>query len=325
MRILAKGDFGEAPTRERAAVKSRSSNGLASQITAALGGAPEVTVGKNPYLSELLTPVRVEDAGRFANDPNFWVQDKRNGQRRLIIKDGAKVYAFTRPSTRYPSGQLVEVPENIARVIRAVPYKSLAVDGEIEGERFVAFDLLSYQAPGMKNVRSLSSYAYADRWDDLKGLVTWCKRYVRSDAVGLVETAMTTKAKEQLILRLAREKAEGVVFKNTRARYKPGRAGQHFKLKYWKTLTARIKNPRAIKNSAELEVIDEKGAWRIIGKVSLIGKPPVVTGSIVEVKYLYATRYRKIVQATIIEVRKDVGVEACLMNQLKINRDELSK
>jgi len=256
------------------------------------------------YPPELLTPIEDREAGRYIVDPRYLAQDKRNGHRRLVVKNLAGVYGITRP------GRVVDLPDGLASDLRKLPFDVVVMDGELEGDKFIAFDLLNLDD-------ELGGHSYEERFKMLVDLLRYGLPHVKA-----VETAKSEADKEALCRRLATEKAEGIVFKLRTGTYRAGRNGQHMKWKFWKTATVRISKPRATgKDSAMIQLLD--GAkWREVGHVSLIGKPVVEDGTLVEVKYLYATRAKKVVQATILMVRDDVPESSCTLAQLVINRDE---
>jgi hypothetical protein len=60
--------------------------------------------------------------------------------------------------------------------------------------------------------------------------------------------------------------------------------------------------------------------WIEIGTCSIIGKAVPVVGEIVEVRYLYATDAPRLYQARLLGRRDDVGLEACLLSQLRFKQ-----
>ena len=89
------------------------------------------------------------------------------------------------------------------------------------------------------------------------------------------------------------------MFKLRSASHRGGRNGQHKKFKFVKTLSAIAGEPRGTgKDSVEIYLLDadrietRRSTCKIfrfgVGTVSLIGKPKVKRGDILEVHYLYA-------------------------------------
>ena len=69
---------------------------------------------------------------------------------------------------------------------------------------------------------------------------------------------------------------------------------------------------------SSIEVI----TMNLVGTVSLIGKPKVLEGDIVEVQYLYARKPHMMQQARLKCVRNDVQPEECTTAQLIYKREE---
>jgi bifunctional non-homologous end joining protein LigD len=121
---------------------------------------------------------------------------------------------------------------------------------------------------------------------------------------------------------------EGVCFKDRLAIFQRGRAGQHFKLKFWETATCRVadktlrSDAREDKHSVALELCCDRGDWLPLGFVTIPqGRelPPI--GAIVEVRYLYA-QPTGLYQPTFLGVRSDAREQDCTLAQLKWQRSD---
>ena len=73
---------------------------------------------------------------------------------------------------------------------------------------------------------------YADRHRAL----VW---YFLPTSIAIIQSAITMDEKGEMIFILQEQRAEGIVIKDSEAIYRPGRANQHYKLKFEKSLTAR--------------------------------------------------------------------------------------
>jgi bifunctional non-homologous end joining protein LigD len=173
---------------------------------------------------ELLTPIELKEVAKYILDPEYWMQDKRDGHRRMVEKlaDGSIIGVNRR-------GLAVPLPAPLHAELKNFALRTFVLDGEIEGDRLVVFDLLD--ADG-----DLRSAPYRDRFDRLQEL----SRPRASPGSGLehilpVPTWRTRTEKEAGLQELYAAKAEGVVFKLARAPYAAGRSGSHLKFKFTAT------------------------------------------------------------------------------------------
>jgi hypothetical protein len=150
------------------------------------------------------------------------------------------------------------------------------------------------------------------------------------EALRVCETAMTPKTKRAFVKGMHESRAEGFVCKNRNAAYAGGRAGQHFKCKFV-TTSSFIVGPKPAAKAADghrsiaLYLLEED-RQRFMGTV---GVPERYTlpreGQIVEIRYLYCHpgAEGKLIQAKYFgEIRNDVALGDCSVNQLKLKADE---
>jgi bifunctional non-homologous end joining protein LigD len=192
----------------------------------------------------------------------------------------------------------------------------------------VAFDLLRV------NGQDLRPQPYGIRFGLLTGL--FAGRSLKY--VSVTEIASGESAKRALYHRLRRADAEGIVFKRSDKPYVGSRAPTQVKLKFWATCTALVirdnqtgaqlpetegvkvpyeKSPPA-KRSVQLALIGPDGLVNV-GDCTVVPTRAVpAPGTLLEVRYLYADRAsHKLIQMFILQVRTDVGVDACTLDQLK--------
>ena len=266
---------------------------------------------KTTLTCELLTPIELAQVVKYMRDDNYWMQDKRDGHRRMVRKasDGLIVGVNRR-------GLTVPLPARLYAELDTVALETFVIDGEIEGDRLVVFDLL--EADG-----DLSSIPYAARFDRLLQELSHARVAPESlQYVMPVPTWRTRAEKETGLQHLYDTKAEGVVFKRRDAPYAAGRSGSHLKFKFTATCSARVRKLNQ-KRSVGLELLDESGNWIAIGNVSVSvrhDKPSV--GSLVEVRYLYATSGQHLYQPVYLGIRDDIREQDCAVSQLKFKKDQ---
>jgi bifunctional non-homologous end joining protein LigD len=258
--------------------------------------------------AELLTEVSFQQAARLIKDPNYGGQEKENGKRRVIVRNGNEVFCFNR------EGEKRDLPPAVVKVLLKHPLNRIVIDTELCGTKI---------AP---RVRIFDSLILGG---ELLGQYPYQRREIRSHEefdnfhpmFKVLDTARTSEEKLALLKKLYAERAEGMVFKLMDAPYKQGDAGQHFKLKFWKTADVVVIGPNPEgHDSVEIGVYNKGKLHRVSG-VSLIGRERVKAGDVIEIKYLYATKNLHIVQPTMLQKRDDKSPKACGADQLVINRD----
>jgi bifunctional non-homologous end joining protein LigD len=266
--------------------------------------------GKASFACELLTSIEFEQLAKYILDPKYWMQDKRDGHRRMVNKAAdRKILGINR------RGITVPLPEALYGELCDLPLNTFLLDGEIEGNRLVVFDLL--EANG-----DLTAKPYAVRFERLLAVIIASAQSGQLEFIVPVPTWKTREEKEEGLRALLAAKAEGIVFKRIDAPYAAGRAGSHLKFKFTASCSARVRTLNK-KRSVGLELLDEDGAWLHIGNVSIPPNHEVPrVGSLVEVRYLYATSGRQLYQPVYLGIREDIGETDCRISQLKFKRED---
>ena len=253
---------------------------------------------------QLLNSIDQGQAEQLVSDDGWWMQEKFDGKRILIRKDGEQVVGINR------KGLAVALPQPIAGQALAIGDRQWLMDGEAIGDIYFAFDLLE------KANTDLRKAPYVDR------LTKLCRMLESSSKVPirLVNTACTADAKRELLVQLRRENREGVVFKRFAAPYTPGRpasGGDQLKLKFTATASCIVAKANGTKRSVALELLE--GGERIaVGNVTIPPSQQIPhAGSVVEVRYLYAYPGGSLFQPVYLGQRDDIDPSACIIGQLK--------
>lgn len=258
---------------------------------------------KHPELLDEIT--NGHGADPFIVDSAYWMQDKSDGVSRGVVKQDGEIFGINK------RGLPVPLPAELVEELSKINLTTFQLDAELVGNRLICRDLL------VANF-DMSQLPYYSRFALLDATITGLK------LVSLVET--WTGADKAPAMKASKEaRREGVVFKLTSAPYRAGRSGQHKKYKFIKTLSAMAGEPRAGgKESVDLFLWDSSGdkQWVRCGTVSLIGKPAIRKGDIVEVAYLYAMPSGLMVQARLLSVRQDVTAAECTTTQLIFKSDD---
>ncbi len=254
---------------------------------------------------QLLNFIEESQVSQYIHDDGWWAQEKYDGKRMLLHKADAvdAVTAINR------NGLSVGAPDMILRRAGNV-YQAYLVDGEAVGETLFVFDMLEIDNT---NVRTMP---YEQRLSHLESLEL-------SGSLVVVETAKTQKEKQQLYDRLHISEAEGIVFKKHASPYTAGRpnsGGTQVKFKFYATASVFVTKINE-KRSVAVTVLADKQHVDV-GNVTIPPNkdvPPL--NSVIEVRYLYAYQGGSLYQPTYIGVRDDMGVEDCLISQLKYKKD----
>lgn len=301
-------------------VAEKSFNSLV-QSKLAKGYVPSAAVGDTrmtaaPTVAEftdlrpqLLNPIAQDEVNGYLNDSRFCCEVKADGERRLLVLNGADIYGVNR------KGQRVALLETIANHAAELPVGRdgrTVLDGEQVGDTLHVWDVLLCDGV------SLVDWPLNERQDHLVRLF---KGSPPDAPIVLTETAVGPYAKMDLLDRVVAEGREGVVFKRITSRYTPGRpasGGDWLKHKLVKSATVRVKSHNAGKASIAVEIKDGEN-WTFVGNVTVPPnqKRPDV-GEIVEVHYLYVSTVGGcLFQPVLLGYRTDLSESDCGIEQLQ--------
>ena len=259
-------------------------------------------------LPQLLNPIDEAEAQQLLAAPEWWAQEKFDGQRVLLRKSGDTITGLNR------QGLIIALPMPIVEAAHTFGGGQWLLDGEAMGERFAAFDLLEYACVDLRK-QPLDQRLKALGKLGVPGV---------NGPIDLADTATTTHAKRALLTHLRKINAEGIVFKRRSAVYVPGRpasGGDQRKHKFTATASCVVAGHNGDRRSVALELLD--GDLRVaVGSVTIPPNHPVPpAGAIVEVKYLYAYPGGSLFQPVYLGVRNDITLDACVLGQLKYKRE----
>ena len=217
-----------------------------------------------------------------STDPLF-ENDQWCAQEKL---DGVKVVLFCENGNLRGESRTGRRMELSAKTRALMPVQgNFIIEGE-QGNRltgdtgFIAFDVIAVDG---QDVRHLE---YDNRLSILSML-----------EVPMIHTVYGTAAKRRLHVAVHAKGGEGIVFKRTDAKYRPGKTSAQLKLKNWKSDTFRVVT--ADGQGIELMTLDGRPAGRCPGFVQ--------AGKLVEVRYQEVTEAGKLRCPTLIGVRDDIA------------------
>lgn len=270
-------------------------------------GIPYVASGKEEKISglipQLLNSIDEEDLEKYFKDDNYLMQEKMDGKRIMLRRAGKTVEAINR------KGLVVGFPKIWEEELLKIRCDDFVLDGEAVGSVYYAFDLRR-QVGSTDEINCYARYL---------GLCDLLKKGFPS--VQVIDTFGTEEKKRQAFAAIKARRGEGVVFKDGRSFYKPGRpnsGGPQVKFKFTATCSVIVGaiNEKG-KRSVNLLLLDGKKEVPV-GKVTILPNFPIPqSGNIVEVQYLYAYLGGSLYQPVYLGERDDVDRKACRLDQLK--------
>ena len=253
---------------------------------------------------QLLEPVADTHAlGHLLIDPLYCAQEKFDGKRLLIRKEGSTITGINR------KGLIVAVPGSVAREAIQLPGDFL-LDGEAVGDTLHVFDVL--ESYGLDHRQQ----PYVNRLGILRELIP-----ATCTALLPVYTAHAAREKTALYARLRQQFKEGIVLKNLTAGYQPGKtsgSADALKYKFIESASFVVTLVHPTKRSVSLGLYSGSEIVEA-GNVTIPPNHDVPqSGSVVEVRYLYAFRQSGAAyQPCYLGEREDIDAAECVVSQLK--------
>ena len=247
----------------------------------------------------------VFSAMEFINDDSYLAQEKKDGERRMVISSGS-VTGLNKKGLEVP------LPLSIVDAIN----EDCILDGEIIKDNLYVFDILSLNGKDLESLPCIERVEILNRLSFGAGII-------------IVPTAFTRKEKIALFRELDVKNKEGIVFKKKDAPYiqgRPSSGGTQVKFKFYKTATFIVSDMITGKRSVGLELVDNEDGRVFMGKVTIPPNKEIPNvGDFVEVRYLYAYRGGAIFQPTYLEKREDSDLTDATLSQIIYKSDEHAK
>jgi len=259
-------------------------------------------------LPQLLNSIEEAEVAPFLKNPDWCAQEKFDGRRLLIRKNGAAIEGINK------KGIITSLAQPVFDAAQLFP-GNCVLDGESIGDVFHVFDLLELDG------QDIRAWPYRERLVGLMNLLA----SVQQRAIRYVEVAFTKEQKQRWLKQLKTERREGIVFKRLDAPYSAGRpnsGGMQLKHKFCATLSAVVAKLNR-QRSVEIRLLGKDG-WEVAGNVTIPPNHPLpIVGQVVEVRYLYAFPESGIVyQPVYLGVRDDVEQTDCIVSQLKFKAND---
>lgn len=278
---------------------------MAKGYTEGANGAPYSSPAESKeysgILPQLLNPIDEDQLERYISSPDWVMQEKFDGRRILLLKQGKAVRGINR------KGLFVGIPESIQKDALRIEGDYL-IDGESIGDNYYVFDLLQSRGEDLRPL------PYRVR---LTRLIIELRT---SDYIARATNFVTEKEKRGFIETAQIVHKEGVVFKRFDAPYTSGRpnsGGNQLKCKFYATasfIVAAVNKQRSV-----LLALMNDGKQVPSGNVTVPTNQTIPSvGQVVEVRYLYAHQQSgSVYQPTLLGRREDIDPQECTVSQLK--------
>lgn len=241
--------------------------------------------------AQLLNPITEDEAETYLGNDHWCAQEKYDGKRLTLRRSGTEIVAANR------DGLAIGFPNTLALALSRIA-GAFVIDGESVGETFYAFDLLETGADDLRQ----SPYRIR--------LATLQAQFGKLGGPIVVAKTVIGPGKRAFLAELKVARKEGIVFKDLRASWQPGRpasGGGALKCKFWASCSCVVANVNA-RRSVALEL-----GGRPVGNVTI---PPnhdmPAVGRVVEIRYLYVTGPGgSLYQPIYLGVRDDVRITDC--------------
>ena len=279
----------------------------------------------------LYTEIDPSEIGRYIDDDRWVMEQKLDGTRVIaqVTQHGARFLQRGGVVLKHSAAtqHLHTIEPELVALAKALDVKGMTLDGELltQPGTYHLFDVVHlvtmrhYEAivPNMPQVVR-------------RAMLTVLGKQLTGERVSVIRQAMTTFEKQEMWEAANRAGIEGVMLKRHDAPYEPGARVMHgLKVKLVKSADVVVTGVNRGRTAQGREtgnitfgVFTPLGSFEQIGRCSVIGKPHVEPGDVIEVAYLYwtgGTTY----QPRMVRVREDKRPEDCQMSQFPAYSREL--
>ena len=262
--------------------------------------------GVLPQLPTAADPLEVP---RLLADPAWGLQEKRDGENRLLLIKSGQVRGINR------KGLFVDVPQAWADLFSMFPDCLLA--GEAVAQTYYVFDLLEFNGADLRGIGFGGRYAHLVRLFDQE-----IANNLRLAGGTLLEHFKLIRvfeghvAKKTVLAAIELENGEGVVFKKLNAEFEAGKCRSALKHKFVESATCvvlRVNQQRSV----AVGLRDESGVMVDLGNVTIpLNFTAPAVGDLAEIRYLYRFEDGCFEQAVYLGGRSDLDVEDAVLSQV---------
>lgn len=272
---------------------------------------------------------------RYIADDEWVMEQKLDGTRVIaqVTQRGARFLQRGGEVLKHSAAtqHLHAIEPELVALAKALNLKGMTLDGEllIKPGTYHLFDVVHMEADTFEAI--VPSMSQEVR----RAMLTVLGKHLTGERVSVVRQAMTTFEKQEMWEAANRAGIEGVMLKKVDAPYEPGARVKHgLKVKLVKSADVVVLEQNRSRNEAGREMGNIKFGVYVeredgsdpdltpIGRCSVIGKPHVEPGDVIEVAYLYWTGDTTY-QPRMVRVRQDKPAELCTIDQFPTYSREL--
>jgi len=295
-------DFEAALKIYEKVVKEKTSKGYTPDQSGALYTATDLAGRMSGELPQLPTLILEEQAARYFDDAGWGLQEKADGENRILLIEGGTVRGTNR------RGLFVDIPQAWVGAAGA-PAGRTVVAGEHVGDAFKAFDLLELDGQDLRGAPFIERFGHLQK---MAGLAQW---------MVVLALELTAEGKRRRAAELLAAHGEGYVLKALDAPFAAGRSTASLKFKFNQSATCEVIRVNA-QRSVAVGLRDDTGAMVDLGNVTV---PPnealPAVGTLVEVRYLYRYAGGKFEQPVYKGQRPDMTSEDAVLSQVTRIKD----
>jgi bifunctional non-homologous end joining protein LigD len=309
-------DFKTANAEYKKLVASKRSGGYVNDQSGVAYTEAESGEEFSGVLPQLPIALDDEDVVKLINDDQWWLQQKRDGQNRLLQIRHGVVRGINR------KGNFCSIPQDWADYLSVLP--DCLIAGEACGNLFYAFDLLERHQTDLRDLNFHSRFAALDRlialtfkWHDGTEEQALANRAETEKRFRIIPAHSRAELKQKEFDRLKAEGEEGVVFKKVYETFSSGKSLSCRKFKFVESATCIVLKLNR-QRSVEVGCVNEQGVMESLGNVTIPANYSVpAVDDLVEVRYLYRFEASCLEQPVYLGVRTDLDKSDAVTTQIK--------
>jgi bifunctional non-homologous end joining protein LigD len=261
-------------------------------------------------LPQLPTAIDPSELERLLSDPIWGLQEKMDGENRLIQVKGGVVRGINR------KGFFVDIPQDWATSFAVFP--DCLIAGEAIGAKFHAFDLLECDGSDLRSTSFKNRYELlSEMLGDvlLKMEIGTAEFFNFAGAYYLVTLERHHIYKRSRVESVQSERGEGVVFKRLDAAFETGKCLSSLKHKFVESATCIVLRQNQQRSVAV--GLRDGDVMLDLGNVTIPANFAVPeVGVLVEVRYLYRFENGCFEQPVYLGMRTDIDEEEAVVSQI---------
>jgi len=283
-------------------VKEKTSKGYTPDQSGALYTSTELAGRVSGELPQLPTLIAEEQLARYLDDPGWGLQEKADGENRILLIEGGTVRGTNR------RGLFVDIPQAWGGAADAEAGRTV-IAGEHVGDAFLAFDLLELAGQDLRGAPFIERFGHLQK---AASTVPW---------ITVLTLELSAEGKRRRAAELLAAHGEGYVLKALDAPFSAGRSSASLKFKFNQSATCEVLRVNA-QRSVAVGLRDEAGAMVDLGNVTVPpGEALPTVGTLVEVRYLYRYAGGKFEQPVYKGPRPDMTTADAVLSQVTRIKD----